>query len=708
MGRDSLRNKVFKRVLAEIHNKPYIRNDNRISSFDNKHFIAWDGEGIESDKPPLITVKNGKTTKVVYQKYGLLMNNEGVNVVDIKNGLSTIVCLNTLMNSTTDKQAIHVCFGASYDVNMMLRDIPRSKLIQLHKGYSIDYHVYNIEYRPRKSLSIREYYDINNRYIYDEKKQEWKKHYKRTMTLWDVFGFFQASFIEALKAFMIEDKERYVDIIAKIKEGKDRRGRFTIDEMYNFIIPYCKLEVDALCDLMNVLHKHFTFLGLVLSRWDGAGSIASAMMKKHHVKLALGRENTPQEVVNASEYGYFGGRIECLRYGNYKRKIYRKDINSAYPEECTLLPNLSNGIWEHHIGDIPLSKIKNHPHVSLYLISWKAKNQENILCPFPWRDKVGNVFFPPYGKSWVWRPEVLSAMKYMQKDFDFYIHECWTYTPYTNELPFQFVKDYYEYRKQLVKQGNGAEKMLKLGINSIYGKLAQSVGYHRSGEKPPFHNLIMAGMITSGTRAKLLEAAIQSPQDVIMLATDGIYSTKDIFVDVSYTKELGKWEASEYDYMTTVASGVYWYSEKQEETSYSRGFDKYTILRDEVIKSWEKGEKTLSCETTRFVGLGSAIGLHDFSVWRSWRTIERDLGLNMDSVAKRYVSSEHANPSEGLVQTYASTPKRLKMIEHSLTFPYSDSAMSTKSKFRWDDELPDIIDGISMREYLEEVAHSRA
>src|SRR5437660_9483876 len=101
-----------------------------------------------------------------------------------------------------------------------------------------------------------------------------------------------------------------------------------------------------------------------------------------------------------------------------------------------------------------------------------------------------------------------------------YIHEAWEWIPASSTKPFSFIPDVYAYRQQLIQEGSGAEKALKLAINSLYGKTAQSVGYStdRNRGKPPYHNMVVAGMTTSKTRAKLMEAAMQKPDSVIMLA----------------------------------------------------------------------------------------------------------------------------------------------------------------------------------------------
>ncbi len=737
-----MRNSSAKR-LAEYRGEKYVRTDsaylNRhklykyadtrtgtraMTKFKKHHFICWDGEGITDTLHSDIVTDS---ERINYQLYGLLMNNEGICKINT-NGLTTDECLLTLINSTDDKYAIHVCFGASYDVNMMLRNIPEIDLRLLHSGESIDYKSYRLSYKARKSFEIKEYESIYQKFVFDEKSNKWERKYKKSIVLWDVFGFFQSSFIAALKSYFCSGnqlpllKEKYLKIIDKIQEGKTRRGSFTEQELQDFVVPYCKLEVDALEELMQLLHSYICEANLEITRWDGAGAIAAAMLKKYGVKEHIDEKYIPNQVVINAEYAFFGGRIETLKYGNYENKVYHADINSAYPTEQEDIPSLKYGEWK-HTQFIDNQEIKNSPKLTLCLVSWKSKlGLKTLIGPFPWRDKKDRVFFPGAGKGWVWLPEVLACIDTMSSgkhEVQLYIHETWSFYPTSDIKPYKFIREMYDFRKLLISRGSGAEKVVKLGLNSLYGKTAQSLGYDSKRKlKPPYHNLIIAGYVTSATRAKMVRVAMQNPSAIIMLATDGLYSTKPMNVPGanSTEKKLGEWEYQVHEWITIVVSGVYWYkSVDKEENAYSRGFDKYTLMRELVLNCWENNIDKLECETTRFVGLGSAIGLNNFRYWCTWRTIKRILIVNMSKVAKRTDSNSVINPRNGLRPTYASMPDILKDFagymyndENNCLFPFHDGMLSNKYKFMWDTDNYELLDGINMREYLQEVANTTA
>jgi DNA polymerase elongation subunit (family B) len=93
--------------------------------------------------------------------------------------------------------------------------------------------------------------------------------------------------------------------------------------------------------------------------------------------------------------------------------------------------------------------------------------------------------------------------------------ETWIFEPAfegrADERPFDFVGHLFEERKrikdEIERSGNYdiREKTIKLSLNSIYGKLAQSVG--REGWAPEVANPYYAAATTAYCQRRLLEAA---------------------------------------------------------------------------------------------------------------------------------------------------------------------------------------------------------
>jgi hypothetical protein len=110
---------------------------------------------------------------------------------------------------------------------------------------------------------------------------------------------------------------------------------------------------------------------------------------------------------------------------------------------------------------------------------------------------------------------------------------------------------------------------LKLVLNSLYGKFAQRCG------RGPHHDVVSAGLITAITRAQLVEALAQDPEAVIMLATDAIFSTRRLSLDLG--EGLGQWEEKVWPDLFITQPGVYWSPSKPEESVKSRGAPRSVI-----------------------------------------------------------------------------------------------------------------------------------
>jgi hypothetical protein len=139
--------------------------------------------------------------------------------------------------------------------------------------------------------------------------------------------------------------------------------------------------------------------------------------------------------------------------------------------------------------------------------------------------------------------------------------------------PFAFVRDMYNQRRDIKRTSietgiyDPFEIVIKLVINSIYGKLAQFVG--DKGKVPKTANPYYGAAITAYGRRRLVEAALVNPHAVVFLATDGIVSDVPLHGfegGLSRVKhegkdiiELGDWEHNDANGGLFVGSGIYIY-----------------------------------------------------------------------------------------------------------------------------------------------------
>src|SRR5439155_15726841 len=118
----------------------------------------------------------------------------------------------------------------------------------------------------------------------------------------------------------------------------------------------------------------------------------------------------------------------------------------------------------------------------------------------------------------------------------FHAEETFTYVANCECVPFAWIRDVYAMRKSMGKDGRGI--VLKLALNSLYGKMAQSIG------SPKFANPIWASFITAFCRSQIQdvihschEKEKRCGEGVAMIATDAIFTCHDLEVEES--KEIG-------------------------------------------------------------------------------------------------------------------------------------------------------------------------
>lgn len=633
--------------------------------FSSARFVAWDGEGI---------------THGGAHRYTYFANSDGGEVRD-SDGIATTAALDLLCSA--DPKAIHVCYGASYDVNMILGSLPRSALKALWENDHVSWRGYRLQYRKRKSFTATKY--AEPRFVLDHRNR-WVQNVAARVTLWDVIGFFQAPFVAALKEYGIKDG------LAQIARMKARRSSFNESDS-DEIEDYCRQELSALVALMDTLRAYLIEADLPISRWDGVGAIAATMLKRHGVSAHRADILDRGELV--ARRAYAGGRIEITKIGR-GGPVYHYDLRSAYPSAMLDLPSLSKGVWrESVVGALP----RERGRCGVARVSWDFPHGL-AWHPLFFRTRSGAISYPRTGRGWYWAPEVRAALAFAERmggrvtvERSLVLHES------EQRRPFAFVGDMYERRAAWKRERRPAERVLKLGLNSLYGKLAQQLG-GTAERLPPFLQLEWAGWITSTTRARLVEAALTAadPSCVVMFATDGIFSTQPLDLDIG--AGLGQWEATTHEELIVAQAGVYWYRDTNSGryTVACRGFN-YASMEDPgfMLDGWRRKQTMFAVPTERFVTLGTALsGPGQWQHWRTWRTIMRDLDASGTSRKRARIARERFDPHRRFVPTRPTDNDDFDLL--GLT--------SEPYPFLWDQDGSDhpgeVIDGVPERVFLYE------
>lgn len=554
-------------------------------------FVAIDGEGTnQPDGDQWYTLMVARTidgyvdpvtdSKVSHiEKYG-------------RGGLATETCLQWLLDIGFYRNQTYVSFFFNYDVNKILHDLKYEELLALWQGNWIAWQgkqdVYYIKWIPSKFLEVAEY-----RGEPDEKFNP-HKHLGRKITIYDTSGFFQSSFVKALEDWGVLTQEQ----VQSIAEMKARRNDFQAEERAD-IYRYCQRECYSLCVMMNRLADALWDAELYLREWHGAGAIAKYMFTKYGVKEHL--ETHPPEAEDAVLGAYFGGRIEMFQQGYFPEGLYDYDLQSAYPSAAITLPSLKGAIWTHRSFEQPrkpsgtgLSMSLISPTVTshmdgLWLLSWdvteKLKGSRSkyripgLIGPLPHRSG-GRITFPfQGGPTWVHAEEAKTAVDIFGAE-NFTLHEVWSLDITTDDLPFKFLAHMARERIAAKKAGQSKHKPMKLGMNSVYGKLAQ--GQTDPNKVPDFLSYYHAGRITARTRAKLLRAGVSAGPALVAIATDGIFTTAPIR-GLEFGDMPGSWEdATGHREPTLVVAPGILFSESGQ-IKKTRGFSRTSLTYGDTL-----------------------------------------------------------------------------------------------------------------------------
>ncbi len=368
----------------------------------------------------------------------------------------------------------------------------------------------------------------------------------------------------------------------------------------------------------------------------------------------------PPDVFDAARVAYAGGHIEAMKLGYHNGKVWHYDINSAYPHQFRRLPGLDQGYWRS--GD-------TMPPEGFTLVRVEFHYQAGLpFYPLFHRSENGSIFYSERGAGWYWFDEYLVGHEFANRygAHDFKVTAWHHFETRANAAPFGWIEDAYQVRRDVIMRAretgtrDDSHMMIRLGLNSCYGKTAQQVGArydHETGQisPPAYFQLEWAGFVTSGCRAQLMRAAMQAPDAIISFATDAVFSTQPLDLPHDPEKRLGEWEEHIHDNgMTIVMPGVYWLHDQDKIRHYSRGFDKETMSDPEIVHAaWRRGETSVMVKQKRMITLGSAMMSENFWKLRGlFVETSRELKIN-GSNSKRYpVAMTQCAPHKGLVNTW--------------------------------------------------------
>lgn len=512
-----------------------------------------------------------------------------------------------------DPKPVYIGFYLSYDFNCWLHTLPEKQARQLltiegitkrkipdHKGgnksrnqfYPVRCEDWEFDMLGFKQLKIRPrtcrcYEQERSCYETVEGKRRLREGHpkpKSWMYISDGGPFFQMPFLGLLAKW---DSIRTEDEYQAIKEGKDKRATARLNKkMVEYNVLENVLLAKAMRELAEALKEDPIGISPNKTAWYGPGSLANIWLRGHGAIHKSEIAGLPYAgFFDLCRKSYYGGWFEIFSHGYIRKTSHNYDINSAYPATIARLPHICESCG------FQRRKGRCESDGEYVLLLATVRSCGTRIGGVPFRDSDGSILRPSVSKGWYWKREIDAGIRAGIIDPERTVYHEWAeFTPCSDDKPFAVVADLYKKRQQIKAQdpNHPMAMAIKLLINSLYGKFAQSVG------AGTFNNWFYASYITSQCRTQILDAIAAHPRKadaVLMVATDGICFDSPCDA-LRISPNLGDWEHTEYDKLVLFKPGVYWHTDgKRNLEVKSRGVSKKEF--SECLEDVELTFKTL-------------------------------------------------------------------------------------------------------------------
>jgi hypothetical protein len=627
--------------VREYRYRPGRPNSERGTDKERTTFIGIDGEGQGRTNHRYVLL--AASTEKGDRDWTVCAKNPA------KEGLTTVECLDLILGLPTRRSKIF-SYAFNYDITKILADLPDRTIYRLFRpdlpSRRGKFGPKPVQWCPNGCRGL----DEQKRLVchcdggcYSLNMQGTKFTVARNgkrVVIWDLIKFFQSKFVGALEAWKVGTPELW----ERMARMKDKRADFD-KESKEAVESYCLEECRCMGQLARKLLESHEGAGLHLKTYYGAGSSGAAMLTAMGIKDKLAP--TPEGMREAVAAAFSGGRFEHSVIGEIREPLQGWDISSAYVYQLAFLPCLQHGSWTHTKKRKDIEKAEAQ---SGALVRYGLGPNPGITSwgPFPFRDENGSISYP--------------------------IESGGGYGSNCDCRPFGRIPEYYNLRLKIGKEGPGI--VIKLGMNSCYGKLAQSVG------NALFNSWIWAGMITSGCRAQILQmmGMHKDMSNLLMVATDGILTREKLTPPIPLEtgtgdtgKPLGGWEGKHSEKGVFLARpGIYFPLEPTIEDIASvraRGVGRGVILESwkAIVDTWRRdgiNGVARAPNVTRFCGAKTSISRSgDGSIYKRANGTPERLNSNGRNVTPAYGQWVEREVS----LTFNPLPKRASLNPDGLT-----------------------------------------
>jgi hypothetical protein len=328
-----------------------------------------------------------------------------------------------------------------------------------------------------------------------------------------------------------------------------RASRIGLSRVTHAARDVAALESGLLAELMTRFRDLCHGAGLRPRYWSGAGKLADFLHKENRTLTAAELAGlVPQDAIATSRRAFYAGRFETTRAGEVAGAIHEYDLNSAFPAAMLALPCLRHARW----SPLGAADFASLPADASYMASVNfAHPPGQFLCGLPVRRRdTAGVLYPLDGSGTYWSHELRAAERAGTR---IEYKAGWQITRHCRCQMFGWVADLYRQRLALGKDLAG--ETIKIAMACLYGKFAQRRGVAR------YENFIWAGHLTATVRATLNDVCRASPEAIVMLAADAVFTKTPLAVPCG--DAMGEWSQTSHDGLFIVQSGLYWGATKR-------------------------------------------------------------------------------------------------------------------------------------------------
>lgn len=475
-----------------------------------------------------------------------------------------------------------VAYNLKYDVGALLQFLPMEQLKDLREHHRTEYQGFVVKIIPQKSLVIRKG--------------------KNAVTFYDMLNFFNMSLDDAAGRFLGEHKS---DMETKSFYP------FYAQLRWQRIASYCIQDAVLVQKLSQVIIQKFESYGVFPRKLYSVAYISFQYfrsMTEYPTVERLWKDH--RGCLAAALAAYNGGKFEVTEKGC--NHYYEYDIVSAYPREIADLVDIRYARIEYE------PKYRCHDTYGFYLVEMKVPYE----CSSPVSLKRGSVNTYPCGEltRWITKKEY----EYLRDNgVDLTIRAGYHLYCYKKVYPFRKeIEKLMKLKHQFKAEGADTDyHVIKIFLNSLYGKMVQLVKKGERWEAGMSWNPIYAAVITANVRIRVSQLQ-QTYPSIVAVHTDSVISTKPLpFPDHG---DLGDLIFECEGDGVIIGSGVYQIGQKVK----FRGFNMPVDLVD-LLDTPRKHLKLSSVRPLTW----REVAFHNWSVdtINKFEQIDRKLDVNFDS-----------------------------------------------------------------------------